>query len=112
GDSIPLSRQQRLNNPGLMDIRQLLVTGFVMEDEALEVESQQVQDRGMKVGNGHRILHYPITKVISLPVSDTTFDAPTFRLQAEGVLVVVTPVLVLSHRSPSKLATPNDQGVF
>ena len=59
------------------------------EEEFLMVQTQQMQDRGMKVVNADRVFNDAVAEIVRLAVARPAFDASAGHPRGEGLHVVV-----------------------
>ena len=80
--------------------------------EALEVEAEQVEDRGVEVGDVAAVGDGVVAEVVGGAVGLAALDPAAGEPDGEAVGVMVAAVLALGAGSPAELATPDDQGLF
>ena len=92
-----------------MDVGEPLVAAVAGEGEALVVEAEQVQNRGMQVGDMAAVGDGVVAEVVGGAVGLAALDAAAGEPDAEAIGVVVAAVLALGARGPAELATPDDE---
>ena len=95
---------------------QPLVQTLVAIGQAVRVESQQVQDRGLQIEDGHFILGDVIAEVVRLAKHDSRLNAAAGHPDRKTVRMVVAaqklgagPLFV--HGRAAELSAPHDQGL-
>lgn len=81
------------------------------EGQASVLNSHKMEHGGMQVMNMHGILHSVVSKLISRPIADPRLDTSAGQEHGEPLDMVI-PSTSLRHRSPTKFATPQDQGII
>ena len=95
-----------------MDVGEALVAALAGEGEALEVEAEQVKDRGVEVGDVAAVGDGVVAEVVGRAVGLAALDAAAGEPDGEAVGVVVAAVLALGAGRPAELAAPDDQGLL
>jgi len=76
--------------------------------EAVVIEPQLVQDRGVQVGYADPTLDGPIAHLVRRAVHVPLLESATRQQQGSGVMIVVAPASALRYRQPSELTGPKD----
>jgi hypothetical protein len=79
------------------------------------IKTEQMKDCRVQIVDVDRILDDFVAEIIGDAVSDTAPHATTRQQHSESMGVVVSTILQLlielDHRSPTKLASTNDEGL-
>ena len=81
------------------------------EREVLAVEAEQVEDRGVEVGDVAAVGDGVVAEIVGRAIGLAAFDPAAGKPDGESVWVVVAAVLALRARGPAELASPEDQGL-
>src|SRR4051794_14691146 len=86
----------------------------VIERQPLMVDAEQVQDGGVEIVNGHRVLGDLITHLVGGTVADPFLQASARQPASEGMLMMVAPLGAdaFGKRRAAELAGPDDQGII
>ena len=103
------SGKQSREDLGVVDVREPLVAAVVGEGEAVEVEAEQVEDRGVEVGDVAAVGDGVVAEVVGRAVGLAALDSAAGEPDGEAVGVVVAAVLALGAGGPAELAAPDDQ---
>ena len=93
-------------------IRQSIISSCVAVGEMFVVQTEKVENRGVKVRHGDFIVLNVIAKFVSLAKSHATFHTAAGQPDTEGVRVMIATVGALSGRRATKLRAKDDQRVF
>ena len=108
---------QLRNAPCLVDVRESFTATGVIIGQALMVQAEQVQDRGMVICHLGATLDRPVTEVIGGPVGLASPDPATCHPDTKTVWMMI-PALVATLGlvtskfgtwSPAKLTAPLDE---
>ena len=80
--------------------------------QSLVIESQKVQNRGVKIVYVHTIFDGVIADVIGCAVYKTRFHPAAGHPYRIAVWIVISPVAAFADRRSPKFAGPNDQRIF
>ena len=97
-----------------MYISQTKVAAGVAEDQALMVESEDVQDRRVKVVYVDRVLLDAIPDIVRPSIHDPRFDSAAgkpARKRRRVMVATLRPFAILCPGSPAKLGTEYEQRV-
>jgi hypothetical protein len=89
------SGEQLLDHLRLLDAGQLAVEALEAVGEALVVEAEQVQHRGVEVADVHGILDDVVGEVVGLAVDRPAFHAAAGHPHREAARVVIAPVVLV-----------------
>ena len=103
------SREQRREDLGVVDVGQPFVAAVQVIGHPAVVEAQQVEDRGVQVGDLDAVFDGVIAQLVGGAVSLAAFDAAAGQPQAEALLVVVAAIASLADRGPAEFASPDDE---
>ena len=92
-----------------MHVGQPHVAAAEAERDALVVEAQQVQHRGVQVVDLELVLDDLVAVLVGLAVDRAAFDAAAGQPEREAERVVVAAVRALGERRAAELARPDDQ---
>ena len=93
-----------------MNIRETSPDAVVVEAEFLVIESQKMQDRGVKVVCSNGVLLGAKSKLVSCAVTETFPNSRTCEPASEPVGVVITSKGArLEHRHAAKLGRKHDE---
>src|SRR5436190_14838841 len=116
GCRIPLLRQDSADDFRRQHLSQFLAQAVLVHKELLVVEAEQMQDRGVPVGDAHLVLRRGQADLVGAPVGRSSFYSAPRKPAAGGVLVVVASRLLfvlvgrqLGNRQAAKLSTPNHE---
>src|SRR4029077_1905270 len=81
------------------------------------IDAQQSKHGRIKVTHVDRILHYVVTKIVSLSVDDARFSAPACHPHREATRMMIPSVVLLGKTAlavyrPSEFPAPHNQGVI
>ena len=112
--SFPLSKDRLDNFAGY--IGQPEAPALIFESQALVVDSQQAQQRGVEVMDVHGIFHDVVAKLASLAKNRSRLDAPACHPNGETTRMMIPAVVgagqfALRIIGAAELAAPNDQRV-
>ncbi len=94
-----------------LDVGQPHVAAGVAVGQALVIEPEQVEDRGVQVVDVHRVLDGLVAELVGLAVGDPGLHAAAGHPEGESLVVVVAAVGVLPVRRAAELAAPDHQRV-
>src|SRR5690348_12692411 len=99
-----------MDRVGALDADQLLVQAAVEVGQAVWVEPELVQDRGVEVLYLERLLDGGTAEFVGLADADAALDPAAGQPHREAVGVVVPPGpdLILCRRLAPELAAPDD----
>jgi hypothetical protein len=103
-------RQNRLVDDAL-DVGQPHVAPGMAIGQALVIEAEQVQNRGVQVVDVHGVFNGLIAQFVGLPIGDAQLHSATGQPDAES-LVVISPIGVLPVGRATKLASPDHQRII
>ena len=87
--------QESLSPHGaVFDAGQTLVQALEREGQLFVVDAQLVQDGGMQVADGHRILHDVVAEIVGLAVRYPTLDAAAGQPRGEAARMMIAAVIV------------------
>src|SRR5579872_5136510 len=102
-------RDQRRQDLRVVHVGQPLVAATEVIRHAAVVEPQQVQDRGVQVGDFYPALDGVITKLVGRSVRLASFDSAAGQPQTEPLLVMVAAAASLADGRPAEFAPPDDE---
>ena len=76
------------------------------------VKSHQVQNGGVQIVNVDPVFHSGQAEFIGRSIAEARFDTPSCHPNGETVVVVVSALLSLRGRCPTKFTAPNHQGLI
>ena len=84
--------------------------------EPLVIHAQQMQGRGVKVANVHRILHRVVAEVVGAAITEAGLDPCSRHPNRKATWVMISTGLwripfALPRNSPTKFATPNHKRI-
>jgi hypothetical protein len=95
------------------DIGESEIAALIGVRKLLVIQPKQVQDRGVKIVDMHRIFDHVETEFIRLAIHESLFDPPTSEPDREGVFVVIPSgtllIATLEDRRSSKFGPENNQ---
>src|SRR5262249_16612944 len=91
---LPLG-QQLLDHPRVLHPSQPLVQSLVLVAEALVVETQKVQDRGMEVADVHRVLDDVVREIVGFTVNGARPGAAAGQPHSKAARMMVAAVVLL-----------------
>src|SRR5262245_40490692 len=99
-----------------MHVRQPVIAALESICQARVLETEAVQDRGVKIVNVHRILDDVVAVIVGRSVTDAGADAAAGHPGAEAAAVMVAAMVVrskcaLAVDGAAKLAAPDDERV-
>ena len=92
-----------------MDIGQSHLAPAEADREALVVQAEEVQHRGVQIVNLDRLLDRFVAVLVGGPVDTPALDAAAGQPDRETERVVIPAVGTLGERGATKLPRPNDQ---
>ena len=92
-----------------MDVRETMIAAAETEGESFVVETEQMQDRGVKVVDLDGVVDGLVAVVIGGSVGHSALDATPGQPEAEAERIVVASVASLGEGSAAEFAGPNDQ---
>ena len=108
------SAHHLLDDARLLDAGQPLIEPLVAVGEALVVDAEQVQHRGVEVADVDRVLDDVVAEVVGLAVDRAALRAAAGHPHREAARVVVAAVVRLRQPAlavdrPAELAAPDDE---
>ena len=85
------------------------VAAGVAVGQALVVEPEQVEDRGVQIMHVHRVLDGLVAELVGPAIGDPRPGAPSGQPEGESLVVVVAAVGVLAVRRAAELPAPDHQ---
>ena len=76
------------------------------------VKSHQVQNGGVQIVNVDPVFHSGQAEFIGRSIAEARFDTPSCHPNGETIVVVVSALLSLRGRRPTKFTAPNHQGLI
>ena len=106
-----------MNDGGRLYAREFLVQTLEGEHQSLVVDSELVQDRGVKIPYMDGVRDDVVAEVVRLSVADTSLDAPACKPSREATWMVISTVVVtlesaLTVDRPSELTCEYDYCVL
>ena len=107
------SAQDCLDRVRFLYPSQFLAEALELEAEAIVVNAEAVQDRGVQVTDVDRVLDDVVAEVICCAVGDPSAHTSTRHPNAEAATVVITPSpqLALAIGATAKLSAPDHKRV-
>src|SRR5438034_7667125 len=95
-------------------VRKAAIDAVVIEGQFLMIDSEQVQNRGVKVINRHWVLTGEVADFVRPAITETFFHARARQKAREGVgmMIPAQSANALSGGTASEFCAPNDQGIF
>src|SRR5437868_3996320 len=79
------------------------------EGELLVIQPEQVQTRGMQIGNGGSLLDRGVTELVGRAANGSAFNAAAGEPHRETFRSMIATNRSLVRRQPAKFAAPNDE---
>ena len=97
-----------------MHIGKAKIPTLKTKGQSLVVQSQQMQDRGVKIMDMNLVLDNMKAKIIGLSERDSRLDTAARQANGKCVWMMIAPVamVTIDHRCPAKFTTPDNQGVI
>src|SRR5262245_21625882 len=95
-----------------MDVGQAAFDTVVIETQALVVQAENVENRGVEIVNGGDILLGPVSEIVRCPVAKPALHSGACHPHRETLWIVVASIsALLEGRHAAKFRDPDDQGV-
>src|SRR5262249_40644326 len=102
------SREDRVDDLAV-DVSQTVVAAGVAVGQALVIDAQEMQDRGVEVVDMDLVLDGVPAEFVGGPVCEPAAHAAAGHPHREAVGVMVAAVPLLGDRTAAELASPHDE---
>src|SRR4051812_5033814 len=103
------SYHQLLNHMRVINIRQPFVAAVEVVGDSLVIQTYQMQDRGVEVGDHGAVFGGVVAELVGGAVGLAAADAAAGEPEAEALLVMVPPFAGLADRGAAEFATPHEE---
>ena len=95
-----------------MNIREPAFDSIVIKTQSLVIETENVEDRGIKIINGGDSFHGLMAKFISRTIAERSFHAGSGQPGGEAIRIMITTTrALLESRHTAELRAENDERV-
>ena len=98
------SRQNLANHLAMLDLQSLATGDF----QSVRIEAQQVQDRGVDVGDIMSVLDRVEAQFVGGAVDDPALDTPSRHPDRKSIVVMIAAVGTLDARGSTEFGGEND----